>query len=120
MIIQDTVMIKSHLIITDIHSEYIIKWQGRIIDTNPILKNGMPIFIIISSENRIELNSCDMKQIEEAAKSITRPKGRGAVSTDTARIYIKEVSGAETYIGSVIHNRVKTYAPMFDPVGYRK
>ena len=56
MIIQDTVMIKSHLIITDIHSEYIIKWQGRIIDTNPILKNGMTIFIIVGSENRIELN----------------------------------------------------------------
>ena len=113
-------MIKSHLIITDIHSEYIIKWQGRIIDTNPMLKDGMPIFIIISSENRVELNSCDMKQIEETAKSITRPRGRSAISTDTARIYIKEVDGAETYIGSVIHNRVKTYAPMFDPVGYRK
>lgn len=120
MIIQDTVMIKSHLIITDIHSEYIIKWHGKIIDTNPIFKNNMPIFIIISSESRIELNTCDMAQIEEAAKSITHPKGRGAVSTDTARIYIKEVGGAEAYIGSVIHNRVKTYAPMFDPVGYRK
>ena len=120
MIIQDTVMIKSHLIITDIHSEYIIKWQGRIIDTNPILKNGMPIFIIVGSENRVELNSCDMKQIEEAAKSITRPKGRGAISTDTARIYIKEAGGAETDIGSVVHNRVKTYAPMFNPIRYRK
>jgi len=119
MIIQDTVMIKSHLIITDIHSEYIIKWQGRIIDTNPILKNGAPIFIIIGSESRIELNTCDMKQIEETAKRITRPRGRGAVSTDTARIYIKEVDGAEIYIGSVIHNSVKTYAPMFDPVGYK-
>ena len=61
-----------------------------------------------------------MKLIVEAAKSITRTNGRGAISTDTARIYIKEVGGAETYIGSVVHNRVKTYAPMFDPVGYRK
>lgn len=119
MIIQDTVMIKSHLIITDIHSEYIIKWHGKIIDTNPLFKNGMPIFIIIGSESRVELNTCNMKQIEEIAKSITKPRGRGAVSTDTARIYIKEVDGAETYIGSVIHNRVKTYAPMFDPVGYK-
>lgn len=119
MIIQDTVMIKSHLIITDIHSEYIIKWHGKIIDTKPLFKNDMPIFIIIGSESRIELNTCDMKQIEETAKSATRPRGRGAVSTDTARIYIKEVDGAETYIGSVIHNSVKTYAPMFDSVGYK-
>lgn len=119
MIIEDSVMIKSHLIITDIHSEYIIKWHGKIIDTKPLFKNNMPIFIIIGSESRVELNTCDMKQIEETAKSITRPRGRGAVSTDTARIYIKEVDGGETYIGSVIHNSVKTYAPMFDPVGYK-
>lgn len=119
MIIEDSIMIKSHLIITDIHSEYIIKWHGKIIDTNPMLKNGMPIFVIIGSESRVELNTCDMKQIEDCAKRITIPRGRGAVSSDVARIYIKEVDGAETCIGRVIHNSVKTYAPMFDPVGYK-
>lgn len=114
----EDVMIKTHLIITDIHEEYSIKWCGKIIDTQPELKNNMPIFIIIGSEGRVELNTLDMKRIEDCAKRLTNPKGRAAITTDKSYIYIKEIDDKETCIGVVTHNHVKKYAPMFDPVGY--
>lgn len=116
----ENVMIKTHLIITDIHNEYSIKWCGTIIDTKPELKNGMPIFAIVGSESRVELNTLDMKQIENCAKRLTNPRGRAAVTTDKAYIYIKEIGDKETCIGIVTHKKVKKYAPMFDPVGYKR
>lgn len=112
--------IKSHLIITNIHNEYSIKWCGRIIDTNPMLKNSLPIFIIIGKNSRIELNTADIKRLEDCAKSITAPSGRAAVNIDIARIYIKEVDGKETCIGIVENKQIKTYAPMFDAVGWAR
>ena len=116
----ENVMIKTHLIITDIHNEYSIKWCGTIIDTKPELKNGMPIFAIVGSESRVELNTLDMKQIENCAKRLTNPRGRAAVTTDKAYIYIKEIGCKETCIGIVTHKKVKKYAPMFDPVVYKR
>lgn len=116
----ENVMIKTHLIITDIHNEYSIKWCGTIIDTKPELKNGMPIFAIVGSESRVELNTLDMKQIENCAKRLTNPRGRAAVTTDKAYIYIKEIGDKETCIGIVTHKKIKKYAPMFDPVGYKR
>ena len=53
------------------------------------------------------------------AKKITCPRGRAAVTTDKAYIYIQEVDNHETLVGVVTHNHVKKYAPMFDPVGYK-
>ena len=41
-------MIKTHLIVTGQWEEYDVKWCGRLIDTNPVLKNGMPTFVIIT------------------------------------------------------------------------
>lgn len=115
----EDVMIKSHLIITDIHEEYNIKWLNSIKNTNPILHNGLPIFVLISSTSRVELNTIDIKQIEKMAKKITNPRGRAAITTDKTRIYIKEKDNKETCVGVVTHNHVKKYAPMFDPVRYR-
>lgn len=112
------VMIKTHLIIKDIHSEFNIKWCGRLVDVTPKLENGLPVFVIIGSEARLELNTIDMQHIEECAKRLTHPKGRQAVTTDVARIYIKEVDGNEVLMGVVTHNKVKTFAPMYDKVGY--
>ena len=109
------VMLKTHLIVTDVHEEYIIDWCGYIADTKPILKNGLPIFIIIGSESRMELNTIDIKLIEESAKRLTHPKGRQAITTDIARIYIKEENGKETFLGKVIHHHIKQYQQMFDP-----
>ena len=111
--------IKTHLIVTDIHEEYFVEWCGRIADTRPLLKNGLPIFIIVSSTSRVELNTIDINWIEDCAKSITNPRGRAAVTTDKARIYIKEIDGRKSCIGVVTHNHIKTYAAMYDKVGYR-
>ena len=89
-----TVSVKTHLIITDIHEEYNINWCGRLIDSNPVLKNGMPIFVVAGSNGRMELNTIDMKQIEEWGKKMTYPRGRKAITTDKAYIYIKEKGGS--------------------------
>ena len=85
------VRIKTHLITTDIHSEFHINWCGKIAEANPYFnKEGLPIFIIISSAGRMEIPTVDMKYLEKCAKRFTYPKGRGAVSTDESKIYIKE------------------------------
>ena len=62
------VMIKTHLIVTDVHEEYIVKWCGKIANTKPLFKNNMPVFVIISSESRIEMNTIDMKKLKSARK----------------------------------------------------
>lgn len=112
------VSIKTHLIITDIHSEYDINWCGKFKDINPLLINDKPVFILISSTKRMELNTWDIKRIEEMGKHITVPKGRGAVSTDKTYVYLKEINNNEKLMCVITHNRVKRYAPMFDKVGY--
>lgn len=113
------VAVKTHLIITDIHDEFEVKWYGKLKDAKPVLKNGLPIFALVSGSQRIELNTVDMKRIEDIAKKITRVKGKGSVTTDKVRIYLKEEGGNEMLIGQVIHKRVKTFAPMYDKIGYR-
>ena len=112
-------MVKTHLIVTDVHDEYNVKWCGRIIDTKPLFKNDKPIFVLKSSKTRVEMNTLNMESIERCARRITNPRGRAAVTTDKTNIYIKEESGKETLIGVVTHNHIKTYAPMYDRVGYR-
>lgn len=108
------VMIKTHLIVTDVHEEYFVDWRGSIANTKPLFKNNLPIFIIIGSEERMELNTIDIKQVEECAKKLTHPHGRKAVTTDIARIYIKEENGHEQFLGKVVHNHVKKYQQMYD------
>lgn len=114
----DEIKIKSHLICTDVHEEYFINWCGKLINTNPKFKNGKPIFIIVGGNGRTEVNTADMAYIEKCAKAMTKPKGRAAITTDTSRIYIKEVDGKETLMGILTHNHVKSYAPMYDKVGF--
>ena len=111
---------KTHLIITDIHDEYHMNWCGKIADAKPLLKDGLPLFIIIGTRGRIELNCVDMKRIERCAKSLTYPKGRSAVSVDTSRIYIKELDGNDFLLGVMTHKNIKTFAPMHDKVGFIK
>ena len=112
----EEVMVKTHLIITDIHDEYHMNWWGKIVEAKPLLKNGLPLFIIIGTKGRLELNTIDMKQLERSAKLLTRPKGRSAITTDTARIYIKEVDGNDFLLGVLTHKNVKTFSPMHDKV----
>lgn len=115
----EEVAIKTHLIITDKHNEYNMNWCGKIINTKPKIKNGKPIFIVIGSQGRMELNTVDMASVEKCAKLLTNPRGRGAVTKDIARIYIEEEDGAQTLLGILEHKYVKQYAPMYDKVGWR-
>lgn len=119
----EPVIAQTHLIVTDVQDEYYIDWCGKIADTKPRFQNGKPIFVIVGSKGsngRMELNTLDIKYVEKCAKSMTIPRGRGAVTSDSTRIFIKEKNGKEKLIGVVTHNRVKSFAPMYDMVGYEE
>lgn len=108
------VKINTHPIVKEVHEEYHMNWCGRLIDTNPKIENGLPVFVIVGSQSRMELNTIDMARIESAAKRMTYPRGKAAVTTDKAYVYIKEADGKETLIGVLTHNHVKTYNQMYD------
>ena len=116
----EEVLVKTHLIITDIQDEYHMKWCGRIADAKPLLTDGLPVFVIVGSRGHMELNTADINQLERNAKLLTQPKGRSAISKDSSQIYIKEVDGNEMLLGVLTHKNIKSFAPMFDKVGYMK
>ena len=106
-------IMKPHFICTGVENDYQMKWIQKIIDTQPILdKQNRPLFIIVSSTTRLEVNTLDMKYLENCAKRLTYPKGRTAYSTDKAWIYIKEINNKETLIGVLTHNRIKQFVPV--------
>lgn len=115
----EEVAVKTHLIITDIHEDYHMNWCGKIFDAKPKLQDGLPIFTIVGSKGRMEISTIDMSKLEKYAKSLTDPRGRSAVSKDSSQIYIQETDGNEKLIGVLTHRHVKSYAPMFDKVGFR-
>jgi hypothetical protein len=47
------------------------------------------------------------------ARKATCPKGHQAVTSDSARIYIKEEDN-EMLLGVVFHTRIKNFAPVFE------
>ena len=108
------VKLKTHLFIADTHEEYIVKWCGKLANTKPEFKNNLPVFVIIGSKGCMEVNTIDMKRLEECAKKLTQPQGRKAITTDIARIYIKEETGKLKLMGKVIHNHVKEFRQMYD------
>ena len=112
-------LVKTHLIIKDIHDEYHMNWCGKIFGTKPALnKEGLPIFSIIGSESRIEVSTIDMNHLERCAKLLTHPRGRSAISADKAYIYIKETNGNEKLLGILTHKRIKNFAPMYDKFNF--
>lgn len=114
------IMVKTHLIITDIHDEYYMNWCGKLFDAKPALdEKGMPKFVLISSQSRVEVSTIDINYLEKLAKKLTCPKGRGAISVDKTYIYIKEIDNNDKLLGVLTHQRVKSFAPMHDKVGYR-
>jgi hypothetical protein len=113
------VLLKTHLIVTDVHEEYNVRWIGKVLDTKPQFKNGKPVFVIVGSGGRMELNTTDMLRLEKCAKMLTRPKGREAVTTDSSRIFIKEEDDNEKLLCVVTHNHVKSFAPMYDKIEVR-
>lgn len=108
------VKVKTHLIITDIHEEFNMNWCGRIMDAKPLLKNNIPHFTIIGSVGRIEVDTFDISYLERAAKSLTHPRGKEAITSDTARIYIRQEDGSDFLLGVLTHRTIKTFAPMYD------
>lgn len=115
----EEVKIFSHLICTNIHDEYRFNWGKRILDTKPKFEKGKPIFIVAGGNGRIEVNTTDMKWVEHCAKLVSKPKGRAAVTTDIVRILIKQEDDSEVLVGTLTHNHVKEFRPMYDKVGYR-
>ena len=111
------VSVKTHLIVSDVHEEYFVKWFGGIANTKPMFKNDLPVFVVIGSKSRVELNTLDIKRVENCAKRLTNPRGRQAITSDTAYIYIKEENGHEALIGKVVHSHVKQYQQIYDKVG---
>ena len=109
---EEKAVMNTRFICIDSQDEYCIKWHKKIIDTNPVFdKNGKLSFAIIGSQSRMEINTLDMNYLEKCAKLLTCPKGRSAISTDKAYIYIKEIDGKETMLGVLTHNRIKTFVP---------
>ena len=109
-----TVMLKTHLICTDVHDEYFVKWCGKLKDAKPLLKNGLPIFIIVGADGRMELNTIDIKEIERCAKNLCHPRGRESITSDCARIYLLEEDDNERLMGKVFQTHVKQYQQMYD------
>ena len=105
-------MEKPHFVVKDIQDDYRINWCGKIADADPVIKNNSPVFVLIGSQNRLELNTIDFAYIEKCARRMTHPKGRQAVTFDSVRIYIKEVSGNEMLLGVLSHTRTKTFMPV--------
>lgn len=108
------IKLKTHLIITDIHEEYSMNWCGRILDARPLIKDGKPQFIVVGAKGRIETDTVDVAQLERIAKLLTQPKGKEAIISDTARIYIREIDNNEMLLGVMTHRTIKTFAPMYD------
>jgi hypothetical protein len=109
----------TRLICIGCDDDFQMKWIRKIIDTNPSFDGDKLSFVIIGSNSRVEISTMDFNRLENVAKRITSPKGRSAISTDKAYIYIKEVGGHEKLLGVLTHKRVKSFAPMHDKVGYR-
>ena len=112
------VKLKTHLICTDMHDEYFVKWCGKLIDARPQLKNGLPIFIIVGTDGRVELNTIDIGSIEKCAKHLCHPHGRESFTSDCARIYLLEEDGNERLMGKVFQSHIKQYQQMFDEFEY--
>lgn len=108
------VKVKTHLIITDIHEDYHVNWCGRIMDARPLIKDGKPLFIVVGTKGRVETDTVDMAHLEKIAKLLTYPKGKEAITSDTARIYIREEDGNDKLLGIMTHKTIKTFAPMYD------
>lgn len=108
------VKLKTHLIITDIHEDYNMNWCGRIMDARPLIRDGKPLFIIVGSKGRVETDKVDIAHLEKVAKLLTQPKGKGAISSDTARIYVRQEDNTDMLLGILTHRTIKTFAPMYD------
>lgn len=112
------VKINTHPIVKEIHEEYSMNWCGKIVDADPKIKNGFPVFMIRGSIGSVSLNTVDMNYIEKIAKKLTAPKGRASITTDKIYVYLVQKDNSEILMGVLTHNHVKTYNQMFDSFEY--
>lgn len=70
-------LVKTHLIVTSQHEEYIVKWHDSLANSNPLFKNNMPIFILISGKGRMELNTLDIPYLEKLQRILPLLKVEG-------------------------------------------
>lgn len=106
---------KTHLIQVGEEYNFKVKWHRRVIDLSVKLTNGMPSFVIISNYGRVEFQTRNLNEVEEQAKFFCYPRGRRAIESDKAYIYI-ETMGAEkeTLLGTVFCMREREFRPMYD------
>lgn len=112
------VKINTHPIVVSSHEEYHIEWCGKILDTHPKIVNNMPVFFIRGSQGGLELNTLDMKMIEQIAQKLTNPHGKGSITTDKSYIYIIEEDDTKKLLGVVTHNHIRDYRQMYDEFEY--
>lgn len=109
-------LVKTHLITIGQSDEYRIRYTEKIVNTKPILnKRGFPTFILISNKGRMEIETLNMVYLEQLAKNFANPRGRGAVTRDKTRVYIKE-KDCEKLMMIVEKTHIRKYAPMYDEV----
>jgi hypothetical protein len=109
-------LVKTHLITIGQSDEYGIRYTEKIANTKPVLnKRGLPTFILISNKGRMEVETLNMKFLEDTAKKFANPRGRGAVTRDKTRVYIKE-KDCEKLMMIVEKTHIRKYAPMYDEV----
>lgn len=108
------VKINIHPIVVGQHEEYHIDWCGKIKDVKPKIKNDMPVFFIKGQEGGVEINTVDMKWLERVAQKMTKPNGKGSVTTDKTFIYVIEEDNKKTLLGIVTHHHIREYRRMFD------
>lgn len=106
--------VKTHLIITDQWDDFIVKWHKRIVDLKPKIDSyGYPTFIIVAGGVRTEMKTFNIFDVEHKAKQQTYPRGRGSLTSDTGYIYLV-CEEDEVLLGTIIHNHVRKYSPMYD------
>ena len=109
-------LVKTHLIVTGQSDNFKTEWKKSILSIEkPILTDGLLNYVIVTKEKRVEMKELDPMKVEKCAKKLTWPRGRGALTTDLAKIYVKTERGEEL-IGIVTHNHIRDYAPMFDEI----
>lgn len=114
------VKIKTHLIIKDIHSEYDINWCGKFQNAHPVFVNDKPVFILMSAQSRVKMNTWDMSAIEKIGKKMAEPRGREAITEGVVRVYLKEEDNKYRFMCVITHRKIKTFAPMYDKMGWRE
>lgn len=108
-------LVKTHLITTDQYDEFDVRWVKKLSSQKPLFdNNGNLQFAVLSNKGRLEVHTFDLAYLESQAKKFTWPRGRKAITTDKARIYLKTEDGDEVLMAIITHDHIRKYSPMYD------